>query len=139
MTSKPLASLLCDLDVTRSHNRPRTSNDNPYSESQFKTMKYVSDYPARFASIGQARAWMEQFITWYNHEHHHRGIGLHTAASVHYGTAADVRARRQAVLDAAYQAHPERFSRRPCPPKLPERAAINDPAKRTETSYVPTP
>lgn len=139
MTSKPLASLLCDLEVTRSHNRPRTSNDNPYSESQFRTMKYVPDYPARFASNGEARAWMEQFITWYNHEHRHSGIGLHAPASVHYGTATDVRDRRQAVLDAAYHAHPERFSRRPRPPKLPERTAINDPAKRAGTSFIPTP
>lgn len=133
MTSKPLASLLVDLDVTRSHNRPRTSNDNPYSESQFKTMKYVPDYPARFASIGHARAWMEEFITWYNHEHRHSGIGLHTAASVHYGTAHDVRAARQVVLDAAYAAHPERFAKRPQPPKLPARATINDPARRSDT------
>lgn len=139
MTSKPLSSLLVDLDVTRSHNRPRTSNDNPFSESQFKTMKYVSDYPDRFASIGEARAWMAGFTTWYNHDHRHSGIGLHTPASVHYGTATDVRARRQVVLDAAYLAHPERFSRRPHPPKLPEQASINDPARRTETSYVPTP
>ena len=90
MTSKPLSSLLADLDVTRSHNRPRTSNDNPYSEAQFKTMKYTPDYPARFSSLGHARAWMEAFMTWYNHEHRHSRIGLHTPASVHYGTAHDI-------------------------------------------------
>lgn len=134
MTSKPLASLLVDLDVRRSHNRPRTSNDNPYSEAQFKTMKYTPDYPQRFSSIGDARAWMAQFIDYYNHEHRHSGIGLHTPASVHYDTAHDIRQQRQQVLDAAYAAHPERFSRRPQPPKLPEKVAINDPEKRTKTS-----
>lgn len=131
MTSKPLASLLVDLDVTRSHNRPRTSNDNPYSESQFKTMKYTPDYPERFASIGAARAWMNSFIHWYNHEHRHLGLGLHTPASVHDGTAEDIRAQRQIVLDAAYAEHPERFARRPRPPRLPERVAINDPEARS--------
>lgn len=136
MTSKPLASLLVDLDVTRSHNRPRTSNDNPYSEAQFKTMKYVPDYPHRFTSIGHARAWMEEFTTWYNHEHRHSGIGLHTPASVHYGTAEDIRDARQATLDAAYAAHPERFRRRPNAPKLPVRVTINDPLTRAETSHA---
>jgi putative transposase len=88
------------LDVRRSHNRPRTSNDTPYSESQFKTMKYMPDYPDRFASIGEARAWMAAFTNWYNHEHRHSGIGLHTPASVHYGTAADIRDARQRTLNA---------------------------------------
>lgn len=133
MTSKPLASLLVDLDVRRSHNRPRTSNDNPFSESQFKTMKYMGDYPDRFASIGEARAWMAVFTSWYNHEHRHSGIGLHTPASVHYGTAADVRAARQRVLDEAHAAHPERFHRRPQAPKLPERVTINDPVNHGGT------
>lgn len=134
MTSKPLSSLLVDLDVRRSHNRPRVSNDNPYSESQFKTMKYTHDYPDRFESIGAARAWMEAFTTWYNHEHRHSGIGLHTPASVHYGTAEQIRDDRQRTLDAAYAAHPERFHRRPQAPKLPEKVTINDPAtRRVET------
>lgn len=105
MPSKPLSSLLADLDVTRSHNRPRTSNDNPYSEAQFKTMKYTPDYPGRFDSIGHARSWMEEFMTWYNHEHRHSRIGLHTPASVHYGTAHDIRAARQG--------HPRRRLARP--------------------------
>ena len=131
MTSKPLASLLSDLDVIRSHNRPHTSNDNPYSESQFKTMKYSPDYPERFASIGEARSWMNAFTYWYNHIHRHSGIGLHTPASVHTGTAETIRDQRQQTLDAAYIAHPERFHRRPVPPKLPEKACINDPAART--------
>lgn len=133
MTSKPLASLLVDLDVTRSHNRPRTSNDNPYSEAQFKTMKYVPDYPSRFESIGHARAWMGQFTTWYNHEHRHSGIGLHTPASVHYGTAEEIRADRQVTLNAAYAAHPDRFRRRPRAPKLPTRVTINDPMATAKT------
>ena len=132
MTSKPLASLLVDLDVRKSHNRPRTSNDNPFSESQFKTMKYQPDYPERFASIGEARAWMNEFTNWYNHEHRHSGIGLHTPASVHYGTAVEIRDGRQRTLDAAYRAHPERFTRPPVAPKLPTKAAINDFAKRKE-------
>ena len=137
MTSKPLASLLVDLDVIRSHNRPRTSNDNPYSESQFKTMKYTPDYPERFASIGHARAWMNRFTHWYNHEHRHSGIGLHTPASVHDGTADHIRDKRQLVLDAAYAKHPERFTRRPRPPRLPEKVTINDPAARSaETSQA---
>lgn len=131
MTSKPLSSLLVDLDVSRSHNRPHTSNDNPYSEAQFKTMKYVHDYPERFASIGEARAWMTAFIESYNHEHRHSGIGLHTPASVHYGTAELIRDHRQHVLDAAYAAHPERFNHRPLPPRLPAKVTINDPAART--------
>ena len=131
MTSKALASLLVDLDVRRSHNRPRVSNDHPFSESQFKTMKYLPDYPSRFATIGHARAWMDAFTHWYNHEHRHSGIGLHTPASVHYDTADAVRGDRQATLNAAYAAHPERFPRgRPHAPQLPERVTINDPATR---------
>jgi len=134
MTSKPLASLLVDLDVRRTHNRPRTSNDNPYSEAQFKTMKYLPDYPDRFASIGEARAWMAAFAIWYNHEHRHSGIGLHTPANVHYGLAETIQAERQQTLDAAYAAHPERFHRRPLAPRLPERVTINDPANRGDAT-----
>lgn len=136
MTSKPLASLLSDLDVTRSHNRPRTSNDNPFSEAQFKTMKYVPDYPARFDSIGHARAWMEEFTTWYNHEHRHSGIGLHTPASVHYVTAWEVQAGRQRVLDAAHAARPERFTSRPLAPQLPTRVTINDPLRKVQETSL---
>ena len=134
MTSKPLASMLVDMDITRSHSRPRVSNDNPFSEAQFKTMKYSYDYPERFASVNEARTWMEGFTTYYNHEHRHSGIGYHTPASVHYGTAGAVRDQRQSTLNKAYHAHPERFARRPAPPKLPVQAAINDPAKRLQTS-----
>jgi transposase InsO family protein len=130
MTSKALASLLVDLDVIRTHNRPHTSNDNPYSEAQFKTMKYVPDYPDHCESVGHARTWTEEFVSWYNHEHYHSGIGLMTPASVHYGLAGDIYDQRQRVLDGAYAAHPERFTQRPRPPKLPVRAAINDPCRK---------
>ena len=134
MTSKALASMLVDMDITRSHSRPHTSNDNPFSEAQFKTMKYTSDYPERFASVNEARTWMEGFTAYYNHEHRHSGIGYHTPASVHYGTATTVRDQRQTTLDRAFNAHPERFARRPAAPALPVKAAINDPAKRVQTS-----
>jgi len=106
---------------------------NPYSESQFKTIKYMPDYPDRFAGIGEARAWMATFTSWYNHEHRHSGIGLHTSASVHYGTAADIRDARQRTLNATYAARPERFHRRPIAPRLPERVTINDSADRGGT------
>ncbi|WP_125778460.1 IS3 family transposase [Antribacter gilvus] len=136
MTSKPLASLLVDLDITRSHSRPRQSNDNPFSEAAFKTLKYSPDYPARFDSIGHARAWMEAFVTYYNHEHRHSGIGYYTPASVHYGTAVIVQTHRQATLDAAWAAHPERFRARPKATDLPEKAAINDPERRKSQEHA---
>lgn len=139
MTSKPLASLLSDLDITPSRSRPHTSNDNPYSEAQFKTMKYVSDYPDRFESIGHARAWMDGFVTYYNHEHYHSGIGYYTPASVHHGTADTVRELRQTTLDTAYTEHPERFNHRPQATKLPTIAHINDPARRRPEQAKPEP
>jgi putative transposase len=130
MTSKPVAQLLVDLGVTRSHSRPHVSNDNPYSESQFKTLKYCPAFPETFGSMADARAFGEAFFGYYNHEHRHSGIGLHTPASVHHGTASQVRALRQATLDAAYAAHPHRFGhRRPRPPKLPTQAWINQPSR----------
>jgi len=128
MTSKPVSEMMIDLGVCRSHSRPRCSNDNPYSEAQFKTLKYMPDFPDRFGSLADARAFCEQFFNAYNHEHRHSGIGMHTPASVHFGTAAEVRARRQNTLDRAHARHPERFSRRPSPPHLPEQAWINQPA-----------
>lgn len=130
MTSKPLASLLSDLDITRSHSRPHTSNDNPFSEAQFKTMKYLPDYPDHFESIGHARTWMDGFISYYNHEHYHSGIGYYTPASIHHGTAETVRELRQNTLNAAYAKHPARFTRRPTATKLPTIAHINDPARQ---------
>lgn len=128
MTSKPVAQLLVDLGVTRTHSRPHISNDNPYSEANFKTLKYCPAFPGRFGSIQDARAFCASFFEYYNHEHRHSGIGLHTAASVHYGTATQIRALRQQTLDAAYAANPDRFSRRtPIAPKLPTVAWINQP------------
>jgi putative transposase len=128
MTSKPVALLLADLGVTQSHSRPHVSNDNPYSEAQFKTLKYRPAFPARFPSIEAARAHCQDFFPWYNNEHRHGGLGLHTAADVHYGRAAAVRAGRAQVLAAAYHAHPGRFVRKPpAPPKLPGTSWINPP------------
>jgi transposase InsO family protein len=132
MVSKPVSELLIDLGVLRSHSRPRTSNDNPYSEAQFKTMKYVPDFPDRFGSLADARAFCERFFLAYNHEHRHSGIGLHTPASVHFGTAEQIRTHRQTTLDQAYATHPHRFTRRPHPPQLPEAAWINQPTEQNQ-------
>ena len=128
MTSKSVAHLLADLGVTKTHSRPYVSNDNPYSESQFKTLKYRPNFPAQFGSLGDARAWAREFFHWYNHMHHHTGIGLLTPATVHGGQAAATIAARQEVLVAAYQTHPERFVRgTPKPPALPTAVWINPP------------
>ena len=128
MTSKPVAQLLVDLGVARSHSRPHVSNDNPYSEANFKTLKYCPAFPGRFGSIHDARAFCERFFDHYNHVHRHAGIGLHTPASVHYGTANEIRQQRQATLDAAYRTNPARFAyRAPTAPKLPSVAWINEP------------
>ena len=130
MTSKPVAQLLVDLGVARSHSRPSISNDNPYSEAQFKTLKYCPAFPTRFGSIADARAFCEAFFDHYNHVHRHSGIGLHTPASVHYGTVTEIRAQRAATLDAAFAANPARFRHRPpTPPKLPSVAWINEPTQ----------
>jgi putative transposase len=130
MTSKPVAQLLVDLGVARSHSRPHVSNDNPYSEAQFKTLKYAPAFPDRFGSLADARAFCEAFFAYYNHEHRHSGLGLHTPASVHHGTATEIRAQRAATLQAAYAANPARFGhRRPSPPKLPTVAWINQPSR----------
>jgi putative transposase len=133
MTSKGVAELLADLGVGRTHSRPHVSNDNPYSEAVNKTLKYCPAFPARFGSIEDARAFCQTFFDYYNHEHRHSGIGLHTAASVHYGTAQEIRARRVETLDAAYAANPRRFcGQRPTPPKLPTVAWINNPTIHTD-------
>jgi putative transposase len=130
MTSKPVAQLLVDLGVARSHSRPHVSNDNPYSEANFKTLKYCPAFPGRFGSIQDAREFCAAFFEHYNHVHRHSGIGLHTPASVHYGTAVEIRAKRKVTLDAAYAANPARFGyRRPHPPKLPTVAWINEPSR----------
>lgn len=129
MTAKTVALLLADLGITKSHSRPYVANDNPYSEAQFKTMKYRPDYPERFGSIQDARAWAHPFFHWYNHEHHHSGLGLLSPATVHYGQAQAVLDRRQQVLQAAYAAHPERFVRGvPKPLALPTEVWINEPS-----------
>lgn len=136
MTSKSVATLLADLGVTRSHSRPSVSNDNPYSEALFKTMKYAPVFPERFGSIGEARGFMADFTTAYNHEHHHTGIGLHTPADVHYGHASNVDAQRSAALEAARQEHPERFATSTDPKilALPDNAWINQPAAETSAA-----
>ena len=128
MTSKPVAFLLADLGITQSHSRPHVSNDNPFSESQFKTFKYRPAFPGQFGSIQDARAHCQVFFPWYNNDHRHSALGLHTPADVHYGRAQAVQAARADVLAAAYAAHPERFaSRPPAPPKLPAASWINRP------------
>jgi putative transposase len=131
MTSKPVAFLLADLGVIQSHSRPHVSNDNPYSEAQFKTLKYRPGFPARFASIEAARAHCQAFFPWYNNQHRHSGLGLHTAADIHHGTAATIQAGRARVLASAYLQHPERFVRKPpAPPRLPVIAWINPPGEK---------
>jgi putative transposase len=133
MTSKPVAFLLADLGITQSHSRPHVSDDNPFSEAQFKTLKYRPDFPDRFASIEAARLHCVDFFRWYNDDHRHTGLGLHTATDVHYRLAEAVRDKRAGVLDAAYAAHPERFVRKPPePPKLPTTAWINQPDQLEE-------
>jgi len=135
MTSKPVAFLLADLGVTQSHSRPHVSNDNPYSEAQFKTLKYRPDFPGQFASIQAARVHCQVFFPWYNEEHRHTGLGLHTPADVHYGTAEQTRQKRAGVLEGAYAAHPERFVRKPPrPPKLPTASWINPPDDTEEAA-----
>ncbi len=128
MTSKPVALLLADLGVTKTHSRPHVSNDNPYSESHFKTLKYRPEFPERFTSIEQARAVCADLFRWYNHEHHHVGLALLTPYDVHHGLANEKIAQRAAVLVQAYAKHPERFPRGvPQPPALPEEVWINKP------------
>jgi len=128
MTSNPVVELLAFLGIGRSHSRPHVSNDNPYSESQFKTLKYSPAFPERFGSIHDARAFCERFLARYNDDHRHSGIAYHTPASVHFGTAAAARDRRREILDTAYAANPARFRhRRPEPPRLPAVAWINEP------------
>jgi len=129
MASKPVAFLLADLGVTKSHSRPHTSNDNPYSEAQFRTLKYRPDFPDTFGSIEDARAFCQRFFRWYNTEHRHSGVAWHTPHNVHYGHAAGVQAVRADVLAAAHTRNPERFvHKHPEPAELPAAAWINKPA-----------
>jgi putative transposase len=134
MTSKPVALLLANLGVTKTHARPHVSNDNPFSEAQFKTLKYRPMFPERFGSIQDARAHCHEFFTWYNTEHHHSGLGLLTPADVHHGLAEERVAARAAALAMAYAAHPERFpSGAPHPPARPVEVWINPPKTSSAT------
>jgi putative transposase len=135
MASKPVAFLLADLGVAKTHSRPHVSNDNPYSEAQFKTLKYRPDFPDRFGSLHDARAYCRTFLTWYNQRHRHSGIGYHTPHDVHHGHAGQVREVCADVLAAVYSRNPERFVRHaPQPPALPEAAWINPPTEDHSTN-----
>ena len=139
MKSKAVALLLADLGITKTHSRPYVSDDNPYSEAQFKTLKYHPAFPERFGSIQDARAFCRQFFGWYNGEHRHSGIGLLTPETVHYGKAELVTSQRGVVLAEAFNAHPERFVRgAPTPPRLPEAAWINKPKATSDSSDLST-
>ena len=127
MMSRTVSQLLVDLGVLQSHSRPHQSNDNPYSESAFKTLKYSPGFPKRFNNIAAARTFCDGFFEYYNNEHRHSGIGLHTPADVHFGLAEIVREKRQGVLDAAFVAMPHRFRRPPTAPCIPDVAWINKP------------
>jgi putative transposase len=128
MTSKPVALLMADLGVTKTHSRPHVSNDNPFSESQFKTLKYRPDYPERFGCQTDARAWATDFFQWYNYEHHHSALGLLTPADIHFGRAQSILDQRQQVLQAAYLKNPERFVKGlSAPAHFPSAVWINPP------------
>ena len=138
MTSKPVAALLADLHIAQSHSRPHVSNDNPYSEAQFKTLKYCPAFPGQFGSVHDARAFCDVFFPYYNNEHRHSGIGLYTPSSVHDGSAETIQAHRQKVLDDAYAANPRRFhGHRPQAPTLPAKVWINQPRPKIETEEAP--
>jgi putative transposase len=128
MASKPVAFLLADLGVTKSHSRPHCSNDNPYSEAQFKTLKYRPEFPRAVRLLRGRPGILPAVLRLVQRRHRHSGIGFHTPADVHYGRAEQIRAQRARVPDAAYAAHPERFvTKPPAPPKLPTLAWINQP------------
>ena len=132
MSSKPVAFLLADLGVTKTHSRPHVSNDNPYSESQFRTLKYRPEFPDRFGCIQDSRAFCQGFFRWYNGEHRHSGLGLLTPAMVHYDQTSLILEQRRKILDTAYRLHPERFVRSaPKPPVVPTEAWINKPVQLT--------
>jgi putative transposase len=138
MTSKPVALLLADLGVTKSFSRPHTSNDNPYSEAHFKTLKYRPNFPDRFGSLQDGRGFCQTFFGWYNTEHHHSGIGMMTPEAVHYGRAPRIIAARQHTLDTAFALHPQRFVRNP--PRhqeVPHQAWINPPKAKTDRQVAP--
>ncbi|MDN3563090.1 IS3 family transposase [Paeniroseomonas aquatica] len=137
MKAKATAQLLADLGVTKSHSRPHTSNDNPFSEAHFKTLKYQPQFPQRFGCIEDARQFCRDFFVWYNQDHHHSGLGLMTPDQVHYGQADDIHAARQRTLDHAFAAHPERFvNQPPSPPAKPTAVWINPPSQKADPSSV---
>ena len=135
MSSKVVAQLLADLGVAKSQSRPYVSNDNPFSESHFKTMKYRPESPPRFGSLPDARNFCVIFFGWYNKEHRHSGIGLMTPESVHYEEADEIRQLRSWVLEQAFRAHPERFvGGQPIPPAIPKALWLNPPVERDKES-----
>jgi transposase InsO family protein len=136
MKAKTTALTPADLGVVKSHSRPHTSNDDPFSEAHFKTMKYQPEFPERFETIAEARAFCRRFFAWYDQDHHHAGIGLMTPDQIHFGQADDIYAARQAPLDAAFLSTPERFVRQtPKPPKVPTAVWINPP-ENTEVTQA---
>ena len=138
MKAKTVNQLLTDLGIAKSHSRPHVPDDNPYSEAQFKTLKYHPSFPDQFASLAEARIWARAFFAWYNHDFYHTSLGLLTPASVHYGQAELILSQRQQVLQAAYTAHPERFGRgQPQLPQLPTEVWINKP--QPTTILLPNP
>jgi putative transposase len=136
MKSKVVAQLLSDLGVTKTHSRPHVSNDNPFSESQFKTMKYRPEFPDRFGCIQDARGFGGTFFPWYNDVHRHSGVALYTPADVHYGRVQEIQQRRQATLDAAYQRHPKRFIHKAPEAALPPQAVWINPPKDLEEQVI---
>lgn len=138
MRSKPVAALLIDLEVAKTHGRPHVSDDNPYSEAQFRTLKYRPDFPERFGSIEDARAHCQTFFHWYNTVHRHSGIGLMPPEAVHYGRAAALTEKRAITLETAFTANPQRFKGvAPRPPTLPTAAWINPPKETTTSTITP--
>jgi putative transposase len=127
MTSKPVTALLADMDIIKSHSRPKVSNDNPYSEAQFKTLKYCPVFPEKFDSLDEAETFCHHFFDYYNHRHYHAGIGLHTPFTVHTGTAQAIQHKRAATIETFRAANPQRFTQTPALPKIPEVAWINRP------------
>jgi putative transposase len=136
MKSHAVAQLLSDMGITKTHSRPHVSNDNPFSESQFKTLKYRPDFPHRFGCIQDARAFSIDFFQWYNQEHRHSGVALYTPADVHYGRTEEIHQRRQSTLDAAYERHPRRFVRKPPEAALPPQAVWINPPKAPEAQAM---
>ena len=137
MTAKTFSQLLVDLEILASYSRPRTADDNPYSESQFKTVKYAPTYPGRFADPEQARTYFRSFFLWYNTRHRHSGLGLLTPEAVHHGRAEELQSARQRILEDACTRHPERFVKGPPEaPKIPAEVWINPPPKTVECARI---